>query len=217
MNMKRTTLPIVGLCLCILSPLMAQTSKETAAILTEYMAVPRPENEKPHRGDSGEVRMLLLIELQKRDDASGAIADLLPSVKEAWRRAELADNLGRLAKVDKSTGETAAKLLDDPDALVRRNAIHALRLLSRTRDVRGFVRQVVGATTQPRVEGLFPHLKKAAGDKDTWCRIYALYALADCGHADADREKLVNFHGSLRRMGIDYITVKAVKSILDCG
>lgn len=79
------------------------------------------------------------------------------------------------------TKESAAKLcklLKDPDAKVRGQAIHGLRMLASRTNRMGGKRLQRGQEFAPKVEGLVPYLVSAADDKVESNRISALYALA---------------------------------------
>jgi HEAT repeat protein len=71
------------------------------------------------------------------------------------------------------------KSLDDPDAEVRRKAIHELRMLARRVDRSGGKRIQRGDEFEPQVKGLLPVLIRAAEDKNDLNRFSATYALAD--------------------------------------
>jgi HEAT repeat protein len=75
--------------------------------------------------------------------------------------------------------ELLCKLLKDPDAEVRRQAIHELRMMARRTDRIGGKRIERGQEFAPAVEGLVPYLVSAANDEVELNRICALYALAD--------------------------------------
>jgi HEAT repeat protein len=79
------------------------------------------------------------------------------------------------------TKESAAKLcklLKDPDAKIRGQAIHGLRMLAGRTNRTGGKRIQRGQEFAPKVEGLVPYLVSAADDKVEINRISALYALA---------------------------------------
>jgi HEAT repeat protein len=77
------------------------------------------------------------------------------------------------------------KNLDDPQEKTRSEAVSKLRLLARRVDKSGGQRTQRGEIFDPKVDGLVPHLIKAADDKNDSVRMLAMYALADSLHPDA--------------------------------
>ena len=84
----------------------------------------------------------------------------------------------KAAQITESAAQLC-KLLKDPDAKVRGQAIHGLRMLASRTNRMGGKRLQRGQEFAPKVEGLVPYLVSAADDKVESNRISALYALAD--------------------------------------
>ncbi len=155
---------------------LAADGPTAAAILQRYLKLPQPTEDRS--GDARRSRMRTLDELQSMPDAAVLeIGRVLPTVKDASQRSELAGELGRI-----QTRESAAKLgelLDDPDAQVRGVAISSLRLMARRVDRFGAQRTQRGGEFAPKVDGLVLYLIKAANDPVEQNRVTALFALAD--------------------------------------
>ena len=154
----------------------AEQEPLAAAIVERYLKLPHPDDDR--LGKARQERWSTLSELKLMPDAAvREIARVLPDVQQPQQRMELAEALGFFP-----TKESAAKLcalLDDPDAWVRLQAVGCLRLMARRVDRVGGQRTQRGGEVPPKVEGLVPHLLKAAGDKTEQNRGLALFALAD--------------------------------------
>jgi len=189
---------------------------DAAQVVADYLRMPHPEGSGPD--EARPARLGVLAGLQAApDDAADAIGTALPKVRDARRRAELAETLGRHIQTEASA-KLLCGLLKDPDAQVRWQAIHGLRMLSRRTNRMGpqrtAARSQVGPGDEratpppefpPKVEGLVPHLVAAADDEAENNRICALYALADSRDAAAvaelrkrlgDPSEKVRFHAA---------------------
>jgi HEAT repeat protein len=105
------------------------------------------------------------------------VGEALGREKNAGRRAELVETLREFAS--KESAELLVRALTDESPKVRGNAIHVMRLLARKVDRAGGKREQRAAWEKPKVEGLVPHLIKAADDAEETNRWTCLYALAD--------------------------------------
>jgi hypothetical protein len=169
----------LSLCLLILLASGTAFTAEVATapeVLARYLKLPQPEEDR--LGEARQRRWAVLAELKGMPDtAVGAIVLAWPEVKDPRQRMELAEALGFFPGRESSA--KLCELLDDPDATVRRQAIGCLRLMARRVDRFGGQRQQRGAEFAPQVDGLVPHLIRAAADTPAMNREAALFALAD--------------------------------------
>ena len=148
-----------------------------ADVIREYAGIALPADDP--RGESRSKRLDVLRKLAELPEAEvlAAVGAALEGETAADRRAELVETL--LAFPSKASADVLVRSLVDPSAHVRRNAMHILRLFSRKVDRIGGKREQRAAWARPKVEGLVPHLIKAADDPDEINRTSCLYALAD--------------------------------------
>ena len=152
-------------------------------IIQRYLKLPHPQQDSSGVQDtSGKARsdrFEVLAELQAvPEEAVPAIGRVLPEVKDAGRRRELAGTLADHFHT-KPSAKLLCGLLKDPDEHVRRQAIHGLRMMSRRTDRPGGKRAVRRPDFAPQVEGLVPYLISAADDEFEGNRVSAMFGLAD--------------------------------------
>lgn len=108
---------------------------EAAKIVGRYLRMPHPEDDK-----SGQARLARLDTLAglkgMPNEAVDAIGQALPEAKNPQQRVELAEALGQHLHT-RDSAVLLCELLKDPDAQVRWQAIHSLRMLARRTDRMG--------------------------------------------------------------------------------
>jgi hypothetical protein len=180
--MRNPLAPLVVVVLALLSVVAPVGSAMDGAppagiVIADYLKCPFPADDR--LGDARTVRLATLDRLKlSRDDAVVAIAAAMPTVKDARQRAELVEALRFFPT--KASADLCVAALGDASAEVRGQAIGRLWLLSRRADKVSDRRERTRADlAAPPIEGLVPHLLKAADDAAPTNRTTALYALAD--------------------------------------
>ncbi len=119
-------------------------------IVADYLNMPHPEDDRFGEARSQRLEMLSTLEAMP-DEAANAIGRALPQVKDARRRSELAEALGRQIQT-REAATVLCKLLEDPNDRVRWQAIHSLRMLARRTDRTGGQRIQREPDTTPRAD-----------------------------------------------------------------
>jgi HEAT repeat protein len=171
-----TALLVTSVC-CAASHATADEPSGAARLIREYGEIAIPDDDP--RGDFRSRRLDALRKLKElpEGDVLPAVGAALANERDQRRRAELVETLRDFPS--KASADLLVRSLADPSAHVRRNAVHILRLFSRKVDRIGGKREQRAAWANPKVEGLVPHLIKAADDPDETNRTSCLYALAD--------------------------------------
>lgn len=166
-------------------PLPIAATRTAADLIDEYLRLSTEDEEPYGQARAARLRVLRLTWCCA-DEAVPAIAAVLPEVTSAVQRRELLETLGRLP-----TRESSRLLvggLDDPDPQVRAAAVAGLRRLAWRIERRGVVDVPLEAQFEPAIDGLVPHLLRAADDRDADVRRNALWALADTREPEAAAE-----------------------------
>jgi HEAT repeat protein len=173
----RRLLPLLVLALLATCATAAQHPTPAATVIEDYLKLPFPADDP--LGEARSDRLSALDRLkQSPDDVPAAIGKALPDMKDPRRRDELIECLRSFPT--KAAADICVTALGDQSAQVRGQAIQRLRMFARRVDRVGPTREQRGATwAKPAVEGLTPHLIKAADDPVATNRMFALYALAD--------------------------------------
>jgi HEAT repeat protein len=148
-----------------------------AAVIADYLKLPMPGGDE--FGEFRTERLRALDRLQQSpDDVPAAIAKALPTIPDARRREELIEALRHFPT--RAAADVCVAALADESHEVRGQAIQRLRLFARRAERSGPARDLRGPPARrPQVEGLLPHLIKAADDPHPANRTFAFYALAD--------------------------------------
>ncbi|MBP8305131.1 MAG: HEAT repeat domain-containing protein [Phycisphaerae bacterium] len=178
----------------------ADDLSQAQTILDRYLATPHPRG--PSKGDpynaqaDAEVngarlaRLALLGELKATPDAAvSAAEEVLMKRASPVQRYEIVGALGSKIQT-RACADLLHRVLQDVrepndedsalyEVLVRCEAVHGLRRMSRRTDRTGGQRIERSADLDPAVPGLVPYLVLAADDKAEQVRVTALYALAD--------------------------------------
>jgi HEAT repeat protein len=179
--------------LALSSPLALarQAPAPAASVIEDYLRLPFADEDR--LGELRTQRLRALDRLKEApDDVVAAVAGALPGVKDSRQRAEMIEALryypGRAA------ADVCVAALLDPADEVRSQAIQRLRLFARKVDRTGPTREQRGAPGKPLVEGLAPHLIKAADDANATNRMLCMFALADTLEPDA----VVRLRGAIK-------------------
>jgi hypothetical protein len=166
-----------------------ETAPTSEAVLKAYLAMPveAGNQDAPYQFSGRRERLEILRKLSATSNSLAVIQSVLPSVTNAWQRAELAECFGRNIQTKESAG-VLTEMLKDPDENVRGAALHGIRLMACRIDRGGRSGIQAEPAHAPKVEGLVPTIISAAGDRSVKVRGSAMYALADTREPKAIEE-----------------------------